>query len=42
MGIGFVLVCKEGKLFWEVICYEYNLEYGINVLIMYKDVIKLG
>lgn len=42
MGIGFVFVRKEGKLFCEVICYEYDLEYGINVLIMYKDVIKLG
>lgn len=42
MGIGFAPVRKEGKLPREVIKYEYDLEYGSNVLTMHKDAIKLG
>lgn len=42
MGIGFAPVRKEGKLPREVIKYEYDLEYGSNVLTMHKDVIKPG
>lgn len=42
LGVGFVLVCKKGKLFWEIIEVIYGLEYGIDILILYKDVIKLG
>ena len=42
MGIGFAPVRKEGKLPREVIRYEYNLEYGTNVLTMHKDAIKPG
>ncbi|WP_414046201.1 adenine phosphoribosyltransferase [Macrococcus equi] len=42
MGIGFAPVRKEGKLPREVIRYEYDLEYGSNVLTMHKDAIKPG
>lgn len=40
--IGFAPVRKEGKLPREVIRYEYDLEYGTNVLTMHKDAIKPG
>ena len=42
MGIGFTPVRKDGKLPREVIKYEYDLEYGSNVLTMHKDAIKPG
>lgn len=42
MGIGFAPVRKEGKLPREVISYEYELEYGSNVLTMHKDAIRPG
>lgn len=42
MNIGFAPVRKEGKLPREVIRYEYELEYGSNVLTMHKDAIKPG
>ncbi|CCI60994.1 MAG: adenine phosphoribosyltransferase [Staphylococcus equorum] len=42
MGIGFAPVRKEGKLPREVIRYEYDLEYGTNVLTMHKDALKPG
>ncbi|MEZ2457289.1 adenine phosphoribosyltransferase [Salinicoccus roseus] len=42
MGIGFAPVRKEGKLPREVIIYEYELEYGTNVLTMHKDAISPG
>ncbi|TDM15649.1 adenine phosphoribosyltransferase [Macrococcus bovicus] len=42
MGIGFAPVRKEGKLPREVIRYEYDLEYGSNVLTMHRDAIKPG
>ncbi|WP_414042842.1 adenine phosphoribosyltransferase [Macrococcus animalis] len=42
MGIGFAPVRKEGKLPREVIRYEYDLEYGSNVLTMHQDAIKPG
>lgn len=42
MGIGFAPVRKKGKLPREVIEYEYDLEYGTNVLTMHKDAIKPG
>ncbi|WP_437791609.1 adenine phosphoribosyltransferase [Macrococcoides caseolyticum] len=40
MNIGFAPVRKKGKLPREVISYEYELEYGTNVLTMHKDAIK--
>lgn len=42
LGVGFVLVRKLGKLFCEVIEYVYDLEYGLNKLCLYKDLIKFG
>ncbi len=42
MGVGFAPVRKRGKLPREVIEYEYDLEYGTNVLTMHKDAIKPG
>lgn len=42
MGIGFAPVRKKGKLPREVIEYEYDLEYGKNVLSMHRDAIKPG
>lgn len=42
LGVGFVLVCKLGKLLCEIISEIYDLEYGIDQLEIYVDVIKLG
>lgn len=42
MNIGFAPVRKKGKLPREVMSYEYELEYGTNVLTMHKDAIKPG
>ena len=42
MGIGFAPVRKRRKTTSRVIRYEYNLEYGTNVLTMHKDAIKPG
>lgn len=42
LGIGFVPVRKPNKLPREVISYEYDLEYGSNVLTMHSDSIKKG
>lgn len=39
---GFVPVRKPGKLPYEIIRYEYELEYGTDVLEMHKDAIKPG
>lgn len=42
MGVGFAPVRKPNKLPREVIEYEYDLEYGSNVLTIHKDAIKPG
>ena len=42
MGVGFVPVRKPGKLPWEVESFEYDLEYGSNILEIHKDAIKPG
>lgn len=39
MGIGFVFVRKLNKFFCEVVSECYELEYGIDILEIYKDVI---
>ena len=41
-GHCFAPVRKEGKLPREVIRYEYDLEYGTNILTMHNDAIKPG
>lgn len=42
LGVGFVPVRKPGKLPREVVEYDYDLEYGTNVLCIHKDSIKPG
>ncbi len=42
MGKGFVPVRKHGKLPAETLDYEYELEYGTDVLQMHQDGIKKG
>ncbi|MGH2450135.1 MAG: adenine phosphoribosyltransferase [Candidatus Limnocylindria bacterium] len=42
LGVGFVPVRKLGKLPWEVVSVEYDLEYGSATLEMHKDAIKPG
>ena len=42
LGVGFVPVRKPGKLPSEVVSYEYELEYGTDVLEIHKDAIYEG
>lgn len=42
LGIGFVPIRKKGKLPYETISEEYNLEYGSDILQIHKDAIKPG
>lgn len=42
MNIGFVPVRKPGKLPAETVRYEYDLEYGKDVLEVHKDAIEPG
>ncbi len=42
LGIGFVPVRKPGKLPAEVESYEYELEYGSDVLEIHRDAIEKG
>ena len=42
LGVGFVPIRKPGKLPYETISYEYELEYGTDSLQIHKDAIKPG
>jgi adenine phosphoribosyltransferase len=42
INAGFVPVRKSGKLPAETIAYEYELEYGTDILEIHKDAIKPG
>lgn len=42
LGIGFIPVRKPGKLPFETIGIEYELEYGSNRLEIHKDAVKPG
>ena len=42
LGVGFVPVRKPGKLPGEVERFEYDLEYGSNILEIHKDAIQPG
>ena len=42
LNVGFVLVRKPGKLPGETVSYEYDLEYGKDVLEIHKDAIEPG
>ena len=42
LGLGLVMVRKEGKLPGETISHEYNLEYGTDILQIQADATKPG
>ncbi len=42
LGTGFVLVRKPGKLPADTVSYEYELEYGTDILEIHKDAIQPG
>lgn len=42
LGVGFVLIRKSGKLPYESIKAEYNLEYGKDALAVHVDAIQPG
>lgn len=42
LGAGFVPVRKPGKLPYETVHYEYDLEYGVDALEVHKDAIQPG
>lgn len=42
LGVGFVPVRKLGKLPWETLSVEYELEYGTNTLEIHRDAIVPG
>ncbi len=42
LGVGFVPVRKKGKLPYDTISVEYQLEYGSDILEIHKDAIKPG
>jgi adenine phosphoribosyltransferase len=42
MGIGFVPIRKPGKLPYDTISVDYDLEYGTDTLCMHVDAIKEG
>lgn len=42
LGCGFAMMRKKGKLPGEVVSYEYDLEYGSDVLELQKDAVKEG
>ena len=42
LGIGFVPMRKPGKLPWNVLTEEYELEYGTDAIEMHQDALKAG
>lgn len=42
LGLGFVMIRKEGKLPGETITYEYDLEYGTDKIQIQSDAVKKG
>jgi adenine phosphoribosyltransferase len=42
LGCGFVAARKPGKLPWETVSAEYELEYGVDSLELHSDAIKDG
>ncbi|MEK9672791.1 MAG: adenine phosphoribosyltransferase [Rhodospirillaceae bacterium] len=42
LGCGFIMVRKKGKLPGECISYEYELEYGTDVIEIQKDAVTPG
>lgn len=42
LGKGFIPVRKSGKLPYDTVTYEYNLEYGKDTIQMHADAVKKG
>ncbi len=42
LGVGFIPIRKPGKLPFETVRKEYQLEYGMSILEVHKDAIKKG
>jgi len=42
LGVGFVPIRKKGKLPYEVVKEEYDLEYGVDCIEIHKDSINIG
>jgi len=42
LGVGFAPVRKKGKLPWNVVGYDYALEYGTDRVEMHKDAVTKG
>jgi adenine phosphoribosyltransferase len=42
LGIGFVMIRKQGKLPGEVVSYTYDLEYGTDTVELQHDAVKPG
>ena len=42
LGVGFVPIRKKGKLPWDVISQDYQLEYGTDTIEIHTDSIKPG
>jgi len=42
LGVGFIPVRKHGKLPWETIGQEYELEYGTDIVEIHTDAVKEG
>jgi adenine phosphoribosyltransferase len=42
LGVGFIPVRKKGKLPYDTVSVEYDLEYGSDILEIHKDAIKPG
>ncbi|MCP4395573.1 MAG: adenine phosphoribosyltransferase [Alphaproteobacteria bacterium] len=42
LGIGFSMIRKKGKLPGEVVSYEYDLEYGTDIIEIQKKAVKKG
>ncbi len=42
MGLGFIPIRKKGKLPWDVISHEYDLEYGTDTVEVHRDAVAQG
>lgn len=42
LGLGFVMIRKKGKLPGETVSYEYDLEYGSDVIEIQSDAVQPG
>jgi len=42
LGAGFAIARKQGKLPWQTVREEYNLEYGTDSIEMHRDAVRSG